>query len=442
MHSIRSLFALCLFLVAILPIAAARPATALSDIERMPYRAVIESGPASDGAPAVIELPPEVLDRARADLADLRIASIMSGTLLPFRLYDRSASPPRVTLYSSAAKKIGEDWTSNELTTFVYDFGEPLRRNRLRITCPNEQFVARVRIDGSDDRSTWTVLRERAPLFRFDNVSDGGGITEKDTVIVPENAYRYVRIKIVEDRESWEPVEIRRVRSAYVPAPGPPSPDGVDVPIASADRSRDDKQGVTSIVLDLGFRHLRVAGLRFAAETPEFVRFVDVTGRNDRGADPSDSADWHPDANDLVYRQSAPGGAGESLTLPVTSGRYRYLRVRVYDLDDPPVPLDVTAVSRRPVRLSFRPDGPGPFALYFGNPGILVPGAERTGGNPPAANATLAPVEASPEFVALRTRGSASPRMRDRLLAAALVAAVVALGLAIVRLRKRAGSRG
>jgi hypothetical protein len=191
-------------------------------------------------------------------------------------------------------------------------------------------------------------------------------------------------------------------------------------------------------------------------EDANFLRRVEVLGRNQVTRTVVESVEdapprkrqvevpWARVTGGTVHRFTGGDGKTESagLRLPV-SGRYRYLRVRVYNGDDAPLKFAGVKVRRLQHYLAFQPAaGATGYRLYLGNPAAARPqydlahfvGRLRSEG---VAKVALGELSPNPLFAEEVKVVPWSEQYRG-LLWAALIAVLAALGLLVFRQARRA----
>lgn len=160
---------------------------------------------------AELWLDQQVLFEAREDLADLRLYDA-SGREIPYALR---------TLYEVNTSDEFEARLFNRsslgpLSLASIDLGEnPETHNEVRVETTGKNFRRQVRVDGSDDGQTWSVLASNALVFRF---ASGGRSVEEDRVRYTDSRYRYLRVAVGADHgenaPTIETVVVRRTIEA------------------------------------------------------------------------------------------------------------------------------------------------------------------------------------------------------------------------------------
>jgi hypothetical protein len=140
-----------------------------------------------------LPVPVQVLDKARGDLADLRLFDSM-GREIPYALrirkdIDRQREIP-VRLFNQAS--LGP--AASEVSM---DLGENAgEHNEVEIETDGTNFRRRVNVEGSDLGTDWRTLQTGAVIFRFTSAK---GSVASNRVSYPISRYRYLRARIFAD---------------------------------------------------------------------------------------------------------------------------------------------------------------------------------------------------------------------------------------------------
>lgn len=339
-------------------------------IGELPYRARIDT--AGPGGKGIVEVAvsPEVSDLARPDRRDLRVAD-ESGKEIPFVLRMNKGKtetrPLRVTL-------LNQTHIPGQHSSVTADFGGKVVKNRIRIVTPGTNFRRRVTVQGADDGVSWETVRDGALILRIAADAGKGTSYERDTVTLPDNDWRYLRITVHNGPDDPDVVQIDNVIATsvlHIP------PDIAAVAVASS--KLEEKPRLTEIVLDLGYRNLPLYRLDLSFSDANFARGIEILGRNlteitirtpvegGPARTRTAPAPWTPVNRSTIYRYSSGPGAEESLSADIQNAHYRYLLVRIQNRDDEPLTFTGAQVSRLADYVEFQPKGSGGVFLYFGN---------------------------------------------------------------------------
>jgi hypothetical protein len=372
--SIRSgvLAAMCLFLPATMVCAAA------PDMAAWPQVAPVEFGERPARGLVEVELTPEVFAKSRPDLADLRLTT-KTGTAVPCVVRIDRGQPGRSVSYP-AARLFNPVYVPGKQSTVTVDFGNRAARSRIDVDTPGTNFRRRVSVEAGTDGETWQVLKASDWLFR---INYENGSYNKPEVTLPDNDFRYLRITVFNGPDDPEQVPIGRVTAWEIKGAGPET---ADAP-AKVTVSENEKRKTTELEADLAFENLPVEEVALAFGEANFLRRVEVLGRNCRTrtiVEPVENSQprrreveepWTSLVVASVYR--LPGGRegqdpSTGLTLPVDA-KCRYLMVRVYNGDDAPLKFSGMKVRRWREYVDFQADSAGPYQLYLGNEAATKP---------------------------------------------------------------------
>jgi Protein of unknown function (DUF3999) len=139
-------------------------------------------------------LPLWVMDKARPDLADLRLfdsanREIPYGIRVRREVDEKREIPVRLFNAGFAGP------TTSEVSV---DLGEnPGEHNEIQIETRGSNFRRQVVIEGSDSGSEWRTLNNNAMIFSF---ASQNAVAESQRVIYPTSRYRYLRVKVSRDQ--------------------------------------------------------------------------------------------------------------------------------------------------------------------------------------------------------------------------------------------------
>ena len=413
------------------------------EIAAVPSRGLVE-----------VDLTPDVLDLARADLADLRVITA-TGEEAPYvlRLSEGTVRKERLEgrLYNRA-------YLPRRESSATVDFGRTALKDLVEVHTSGAEFRRKVRVEGSGDGRGWQLIRDGAFVF---HVREGvsGAVYENRAIRLPDNDMRYLRITVYNAPDDAERVEIQSVDAwRLVGEPAQTAP----VPVLAAEVATDPKERVTDIILDLAHGNLPLHEVSLRFGDADFLRPVTLSGRDHKErVVVTDMEDGPPSKKTVPEPWTTIGGGAihrfssgtdrqgvaldESLVLRVSPARFRYLRVRVHDADNPPLRFEGAEVTRLHTYLAFQPKGPAEHQLYVGNPKAgrpsydLVHYAERLRGEG-VAQAVLGLPLPNPE----RPEGPPIPwsERHKAMIWIALIAVLAVLGLLVYRQARAARAGG
>lgn len=156
-----------------------------------PYYVDITPQKTSPGMYDVL-VPLPVLDKARPDLADLRLFD-SANREIPYALRVRRDVAERRMIEARLFNAV----TAGPSSEVSVDLGEnPGEHNEVDIETVGTNFRRQVVIEGSDSGSEWRTLNGNGMIFSF--VSQNGSL-ESAQVSYPTSRYRYLRVRVLRD---------------------------------------------------------------------------------------------------------------------------------------------------------------------------------------------------------------------------------------------------
>ena len=300
----------------------------------------------------------DVLDRARADQADLRLYD-SGGHEIPYVLRVRN----EVETQSAFAVREFNRAVEGGAAVVSCDLGtQPVEHNLVEIETAGVNYRRLADVQGSTDGVAWSTLASQAILFRFSAV---GRSVEQSAVSYPVSRYRYLRVRVSRDPQvdSAAPqiTALRVLRSVHVQG------EMVFFPAERYERDADRMDGrpVSVWRIDLGGR-VPFDRLSVNVATPAFSRPFQVEIVDDPAAP-------------LLVASGELARSAENARQPVTIDfveRFgRRLKMTIVDDRNPPLPIaDITAIgAARQVIFEGASASAGPLRLYYGNPKALAP---------------------------------------------------------------------
>jgi len=250
-----------------------------------------------------------------------------------------------------------------EYTGFVVDLekGGALH-NEIEVSTSSQNFQRIVQIEGSNDGEVWTALQKGARIFDF--TQKNPDFTTKHTRIsYPESTVRYLRVRILSEGGE-EPLDISGTSVFSVED----KPDNETVyTSAIVKRSEDFERRVNFLTVDLGVNGAPSSRLNVETAQVNFYRRISLEVS-------ADAQIWRSiGATGELFSYETAKFVGNQLTVTYPETTLRYLRMTVYNEDNPPleiVGLKVHGVSRK-LLFSARPGAS--YALYYGNPEARTP---------------------------------------------------------------------
>lgn len=334
-----------------------------------------------------VEATEALLDVATPYLRDVRVVRSPGGEAPRLVLPRQSArSAPTVRWMSGALRNQVHEpraWARADV-----EFPERFTRTSLKVTLSGDSFRRRVRVEGSDDATSWAVLRDNQWLFSVPasqpgplGASDGTAVNapvRADTLALPANNFLHLRVTAWNMPEDPERIEILSVTAPVAdPAPPPPS---VAVEARLLSVTHDPKERTSAWEFDLGTRNLVLSRAAVAFADEYFHRTAMLATRNETTqtfavrtengmVTREREAPWESGPCTVVYRVHDDNGVSERGDLPVAGVRPgRYLRLTVSNRDNPPLRLEKLDVERERAWVVFDNTAEGAYALLAGNP--------------------------------------------------------------------------
>jgi hypothetical protein len=338
-------------LLASLALIVATPPVALSNawVHWQAWR-TIDVSPTAQQQLVRFQLPVAVYGSAQLDLADLRVIDD-TGHEVPFVV--DSAWPRPLQLWSYATLS-DTGFVPGRYTQVVADAGsDRVLHNTLKLVIPESEsdFFEWVAVDASDDRSTWRVVRERAPIFRF----RADGLAGQQVVTFPDTSSRWLRVRILDGqrRFSIDGVTLSHGAENFVEL----QPLSASVTL---DTQSTERKSVWDA--DLGIKDVPVTSISFAAVQPAFHRPITVSASDD-------GVSWTEVTEGDIYRESG----AEQLSVEVPGGRGRYWRVTVFNRNDAPIDGLRVRLLTTPQYVVFRQEPGRSYFLIYGNSRAAAP---------------------------------------------------------------------
>ena len=295
----------------------------------------------------------EVYRRSQRSLADLRLVDDL-GKEVPYSIYAQRES---TTAEAYEPKIFNRGILPGAYSTLTLDFEQETESNTLVLKTSSRNFKRRVEIAGSNDRKQWLVLKADGYIFDF----TGDQKIHLTTIKYPDSKYRYLQVKVWNGKE--EPLMIEGASLSRVKTT--PARRAVRS-VRLHSREEDAKLRATLCILDFGYENLPVDLL--AVNTPEenFSRMVEVQAGNDLKS-------WESSQQGDLYRFRTDKYSVEKETLRFPEVRCRYLKLLIYNHDDPPLKLAAFEVQGVEEDLVCRTQPDRRYSLYYGNPRAHAP---------------------------------------------------------------------
>jgi hypothetical protein len=399
---------------------AASPLLAAFDPAPWQYRAEIHV--IERGRLAVFALDRGLYSRMRAGLADLRIVRQESGEEIPYVIETREGTFEELTCAPVIQNRSA---IAEPAVQFTLDLGGcrgSRRHSRVLLSTPESNFRQRVKIETSDDNRFWAAVRDDAYIFDFTQNDRKLSVLSVD---YPVSTRRYVRVTV----HGWtNPASISGASTAYRSE----RPAEYYVIDAVTPGRREDLESRSSVLtLDLGQSGLPHNRIRVEVESTNFHRAVEVEAS-------ADARSWTRVTQATIFRVSNE----ESLAVTFEERHDRYLRLRIFNGDNRPVPVPRVVIETPRQLVKFPAPNGGAYWLYYGNPIARVPvydlAAILSRQDPPPETSPM--VQAWQNNPGYRPPATPSKPWSEQYPAAlyiALTAAVIIMGVVTIRFLRK-----
>lgn len=298
----------------------------------------------------------QVYEHANENLSDLRIIDA-NGQEIKYKLSVERESRELETLSLSVRDLATKE---GEYTQFVADLGrEGQLHNSITILTNSVNFRRQVEVESSKDGQSWLLVKR---------ADEGGYVYDysldfkaKNTAVYyPQSTSRYLRIKILDNGD--DPIKVSgatAINDIYFGARTTNL-----TPQVLETRQDKDKQ-TTIYLLDLGARGIPSNRLKFSTADTNFNREVLIEGSNDKSS-------FTLVGRDVIFSYDTPKFSGEKGTLNFPEGNFRYLRLTVFNRDNPAISLS-TFESIGNVRKVVFENKKGALRLFYGNSSARFP---------------------------------------------------------------------
>jgi hypothetical protein len=242
-------------------------------------------------------------------------------------------------------------------STLTLELEKPVYHTAVVLKTTSKNFKRRVEVAGSRNGDQWFVLRDNAYIFDF----SGDQKVQLTRIGYPESNFRFLQIKVWNREE--RPLDLEGA-SVFFEKTVTPQRRHRSARLIS--REEDQKLKATVCVLDLG--HDNVPCDYLTIETPEqnFSRLVEIQGSHDL-------KEWQRHLQSEFYRFRTTKFDVEKETFQFPEARNRYLKVIIYNYDDPALRLNRFEVQGIEKDLIFLLESQRRYFLYYSNPRAVSP---------------------------------------------------------------------
>jgi len=270
-----------------------------------------------------VPLSADIYAHAQSNLADLRVID-EAGVEVPFVLHAVHGAQTR-SWRNVRLTDVG--FVPGRFTQVIVDGGDRQEQhNLLELEFDEADFFSWAEIAASDDRTTWRIIRDRAPLYRFRE----DGVERVPNIAYPQTYARWLRVRILEKDKKRVPKRGRVAYEVVESAERTPS----SVTFTKVEPSQAHQSQWQADLVDV---RIPLSAVRFEATQPEFHRAVRI-------ATSADGNHWTTRCRGDIYRYRPINveRAGEprdrtSLEILCPEDQVRFWRVTVLDRDDAPI---------------------------------------------------------------------------------------------------------
>jgi hypothetical protein len=333
--------------------------SAQTSLSQWPYYVEVAPEQTSPGIYDLI-VPLPVMDKARPDLADLRLfdsanREIPYGIRIRREVEEKREIPVRLFNAGFAGPVTSE---------VSVDLGEsPGEHNEIEIETRGTNFRRQVVIEGSDSGSEWRTLSNNGVLFSFTSQNT---VAESQRVTYPTSRYRYLRVKVSRDQLTDDATPTVTNVKVMMAVREKGSLSSWSVPVPSYQLLRNQGAHASAWIIDLG---ARTPCDRLTLEIGEesFSRPFQV-----------ESVDDDQNVRLLATGDLTRHAGDEPKPLVIVFNEeenVRKLRLQITDYSNPTLDIQGIAASAPARQLVFELKEPPsqPLRLFFGNANVTAP---------------------------------------------------------------------
>jgi hypothetical protein len=320
---------------------------------------------------------PEILDQSQATLNDLRVLD-GNNNLVPHVIHWGRVRESKHMEWL-AAQLLNETFIPQQHTRVTLDFQEMLEKNRVKVALSETNYRRRALLEGSNDSLTWEIVAEN--LWFFDVRLQGRKFT-LDTLTFPRNNFRYLRLTVYNMADDPRRITIESAKAAFYRTES--KKELMEVPVTESHVSFDQKKKQSIFELDMGYRNLPVVVMVLEFDTRFFYRGYELVGRNQAVEKVRRKTEngwktieqkvpWKKVSTGVLYRTRYHNKTSAALTLEGLKAPYRYLQLRIFNGDNPPLQLRRTRLFRRETSLVFQATSQQNYTLIGGNAKVRPP---------------------------------------------------------------------
>lgn len=333
---------------------------AQTSLSLWPYYVEVQPEKAQPGLYEVV-VPLPVMDRARADLADLRIFD-GANREIPYAVLIRKDVDEKREIDAEIFNEAVAGATSEVSVDLGENAGE---HNEVEIETSGSNFRRQVIVEGSDSGREWRTLNDSALIFSF--VSENNS-AESKRVTYPTSRYRYLRIRVSRDPITDRAAPVIHDVTVMMAVRQKGWLSTWNVPVPSYQLLRNQGAHASAWILDLGGK-VPCDRLKLEVADESFSRPFLIESIDD------------PDNVRLIASGTLTrhvGASEEAKPLEITfdeEENVRKLRLQITDYSNPTLEITSIQASAPARQLFFEMKEPPaqPLRLFFGNTNIPAP---------------------------------------------------------------------
>jgi hypothetical protein len=312
-----------------------------------------------------VPVPEDLYEHARSDLADLRVVD-ESGSEVGFVVVVPGREPAAEwrSLEMSDAGFVADQYSQVVADTG----GDESIHNAIEVTLAptDDEIFVWAEVAASDDRKSWRIVRQRAPLFRFeDERLPSRDLSGPVTISYPRTRDRWLRLRLLDGSREIQVGRLRVAERTENDVPRQAVRHGLALRSGTpAGESCWETDGVLPLI--------PITGVRFETSREELHRPVIVSSSED-------GKTWEEVGRGHIYRFASVEGEGhdgspdegaaesESLEIELREATAPYWQVTVMDRGDPAIDDLEVRLLRHRRSIVFRSESDGPHRLLYGN---------------------------------------------------------------------------
>lgn len=297
-------------------------------------------------------LPAEIYGPAQENLADLRLID-HDGKEVPYLLYAQQEQCQRAWRNAPVSDT---GFTAGKFSQAVVDTGSNgAPHNAVQIDLDQKDFFTWAEIAASDDRLDWRIVRDKAPLFRFEQDE----LTNGQILTYPRSRSRWLRLRFLQGENALQARSARITEESRSEAQRAPLP----ATFSLAARQAEEESLWQA---DMGELRPPVSAIRFETSQAEFHRQVRISVSND-------GKNWRSAGQGHVYRHADDDKQRAELVVVFPEIHARLWRVTLLNHSDPALPTLRLEMLGIPRQVLFKQGMGQDYRLLYGNPRAKAP---------------------------------------------------------------------